>query len=219
MQDEVDSGSPSTTPSVTGSDILNASVPYCPDIVNSGRLKFGSSDDLMALAAQSFAGTRTAKIINQFKEWDSTHSVETAISKTNSSDNLLETVPGRSLSKYYDDYNADKAKASRRTVMEDIVQNKDDIENQGTPDETTLDEKKLHGFAKLLENIFHIEERGNYCLLKLMLRAESALYLIHLQYHLCHVHEFMPLFISFLHALILLAINFFYAIYEDRFNN
>ena len=167
MQDEVDKGSLATAPSIKGSDVPNAPVPHCPDIVNPGekstlgKQKFGSSDDLMALAAQSFAGTRTAKIINQFKEWDSTHSVDTAISKTNSSDNLLETVPGRSLSKYYDDYNADKAKASRKTVMEDPVQNKEDIENQETPDETTLDEKKLHGFARILEDVFHIEERGN----------------------------------------------------------
>lgn len=128
-----------------------------------GKLKFGSSDDLMALAVQSFAGTRTAKIINQFKDWDSTHSVETAISKTNSSDNLLETVPGHSLLKYYDDYNADKAQASRKTVKEnsaDHSQNKDDIENQETSEEAAADGKNLHGMARILENIFHIEERG-----------------------------------------------------------
>ena len=169
MQNEVDDCGPASTHGISGSDVPNASAP-CPNIVNTGerstlgKLKFGSSDDLMALAAQSFAGTRTAKIINQFKEWDSTHSAETAISKTNSSDNLLETVPGHSLSKYYDDYNADKAKASRRTVIEDPLQNKDDIENQETSNETTLDEKKLHGLARILEEIFHIEERGTYFL-------------------------------------------------------
>ena len=117
------SGSSGESHELNGITLINAPDIAINDVTKAekmtmGKLKFGSSDDLMALAAQSFAGTRTAKIINQFKEWDSTHSVEKTISKTSSSDNLLD-VPSASLSKYYDSYNADKAKATRRTVIEE----------------------------------------------------------------------------------------------------
>ena len=148
-----------------GPDVVMVGLKEVGDKPTLGKLKFGSSDDLMALAAQSFAGTRTAKIITQFKEWDSTHSVEKVMSKNNSSDNLLEK-PSNSLSKYYENYNADKAKASsRRTVIEpptDELQppSKEDIERQMSYEDEIQIEKKLHGVALVLENIFHIEERG-----------------------------------------------------------
>ena len=126
-----------------GPDVVIVGLKAVGDKPTLGKLKFGSSDDLMALAAQSFAGTRTAKIITQFKEWDSTHSVEKVMSKNNSSDNLL-VKPSNSLSKYYENYNADKAKASsRRTVIEPPT-DEEDIERQMSCEDETQIEKKLH---------------------------------------------------------------------------
>ena len=121
-----------------------------------GKVKFGSTDDLMALAAQSFAGTRTAKIIHQFKEWDSTHSADrTFFSKTSSTDNLLETQPSDNLKKYYDNYAADKAIVGRRSVMEETSI---DVEGGESPGDSK--EHQLSGFSRLMENMFRVEERG-----------------------------------------------------------
>lgn len=122
-----------------------------------GKVKFGSTEDLLALAAQSFAGTRTAKIINQFKEWDSTHSADRTFSKTSSSDNLLETQPKVNLKKYYDNYAAECGKIPRKSVMEETSMDMEAGDFR-EPDETK--EHQLTGFSRVLENVFHIEERG-----------------------------------------------------------
>ena len=138
-------------------DIVTSETAPAQEKMSLGKVKFGSTEDLLALAAQSFAGTRTAKIIHQFKEWDSTHSIERSISKTNSTDNLLETRPSASLQKYYDDYASDKAKVGRRSVIEESPV---DIEIEAGNDGDDDKIKKLKGFPLLLESIFHIEERG-----------------------------------------------------------
>ena len=138
-------------------DIVSMEAAPTQEKMSLGRVKFGSADDLLALAAQSFAGTRTAKIIHQFKEWDSTHSVDRSISKTNSTDNLLESRPSATLQKYYDNYANDKAKVGRRSVIEESPV---DIEIEAGGDGDDDSSKKLKGFPLLLENIFHIEERG-----------------------------------------------------------
>lgn len=138
-------------------DIVSMEAAPTQEKMSLGKVKFGSADDLLALAAQSFAGTRTAKIIHQFKEWDSTHSVDRSIAKTNSTDNLLESRPNATLQKYYDNYANDKAKVGRRSVIED---NPVDIETEGGGDGDDDKIKKLKGFPLLLESIFHIEERG-----------------------------------------------------------
>lgn len=138
-------------------DIVSSEVAPPPEKMSLGKVKFGSTEDLMALAAQSFAGTRTAKIIHQFKEWDSTHSVERSISKTNSTDNLLETRPSATLQKYYDNYANDKGKSGRRSVIEESPIDIEIDAGSGSDDGKI---KKLQGFPLLLESIFHIEERG-----------------------------------------------------------
>jgi hypothetical protein len=85
---------------------------------NLAKIKFGSTDDLYALAAHSFAGTRTAKLITQYKDWD--HHIkpdDKKESRSNSTDNLLEEgIPhpqNDDISKYYVSYNLDKAKAAK----------------------------------------------------------------------------------------------------------
>ena len=122
-----------------------------------GKVKFGSTEDLLALAAQSFAGTRTAKIINQFKEWDSTHSADRTFSKTSSTDNLLDTQPKDTLKKYYDSYAAEKGKVARKSVMEELPK---DMEAGESSDADETKEHQITGFSRVLENVFHVEERG-----------------------------------------------------------
>ena len=51
------------------------------------------------------------------------------MSKNNSSDNLL-VKPSNSLSKYYENYNADKAKASSRGTVIEPPTDEEDIERQ-----------------------------------------------------------------------------------------
>jgi hypothetical protein len=122
-----------------------------------GKIKFGSTEDLLALATQSFAGTRTAKIICQFKEWDSSHSADRTFLKTSSTDNLLDSQPKDNLKKYYDRYAAEQGKTARKSVMEEIPK---DVEAGDFSDPDDIKKHEPTGFSRILENVFHVEERG-----------------------------------------------------------
>jgi hypothetical protein len=144
-----------------GSDKSNKDVVVDPNPMQEkmtlGKVKFGSTEDLLALAAQSFAGTRTAKIISQFKEWDSTHSADRTFLKTSSTDNLLDAQPKDNLKKYYDNYAAEQGKAARKSVMEELPT---DVEAGDFSDPDDIKKRQPTGFSRVLENVFHVEERG-----------------------------------------------------------
>lgn len=118
-------------------------------------------------------GTRTAKIVSQIKDWDSTHSVEARIlSRNNSTDNLITTEEDHKnhLAKYYDSYNKEKEKVQTKRKIVTIGKDRQNDESaldveRGAAANSKITEKngvkKLQIIASILEDIFHIEERGS----------------------------------------------------------
>lgn len=115
-------------------------------------------------------GTRTAKIVSQIKDWDSTHSVEAKnVSRTNSTDKLITTESDHKnhLAQYYDSYNKEKEKVQTKRKIVTIGENHQNDESvldveRGAADNPKITEKTcLQIIASILEDIFHIEERGS----------------------------------------------------------